>query len=711
MVSIKISQLGMSYRILIILSLMTFIEPTFGASDTAIGTSADAWATLVANIAPLLVLVGEKHVKAYFKVMCRTSHHLLYAAGPIGLVTAVTTLVRLNGTRTVKRIIGRQFETRAEVLADVTSVSAGDVSMELKNGCLEQTTSPSPENLAMFYVHGKKAGNARVVLDYVAGIIPVMGPIIYGSVPTASQQYSREWQKTSVGCFRARGDDVIAKVRKVSSAFWRSSNLEDKMVQRLADDECDACAAVFASWTDVSLDLTASHCLDNILTDTVRIFVGLFCILANVTIIVVNWWIQRDIQNCVLVSAGIAISTIGSFITARLVDAASDEITVDLKPLSAMRAGFYSNRIREGSDLSFCPKAVVISSIAINRPLRRRIVRVLTDITVLTMVIGYVALYLGLRKSEWWAALAILFTAAIASVARAWFVPDKLELKERDSGRPAPYPFESVLGTESARQDLLFTDEQGPVNRMSEKSQERFSALDLAVASSEYIERLRSPALVGPHYYRVVYDHASSESLKPVSIYNNRFFLATVLSLTIRLRKRHSVPFELSESSLQDDGPIVSPAARIIFSDLFFSSGVWRQPLEIVVSVADVYHPNPMEDFFVPLIAWYWRAITIRKQGNWAIQVFKSNLDNALNLQGRSRQVFSKFDEDVGSDLREYDFLWMAVKIASAVFAQWTTERLEQFFATNLDAHRRSILDDQEQDALLDIVKDLTVPM
>ncbi|KAI5812031.1 hypothetical protein BZA77DRAFT_347287 [Pyronema omphalodes] len=711
MESIKISQLGISHRILIILSLMTFIEPTFGASDTAIGTSADAWATLVANIAPLLVLVGEKHVKAYFKIMCRTSHHLLYAAGPIGLVTAVTTLVRLNGTKTVKRMIGRQFETRAEVLADVTSVSAGDVSVELKNGSLEQTTNPSLENLAMFYVHGRKEGNARVVLEYVAGILPVMGPIIYGSVPTASQQYSREWQKTTVACFRAGGDEVVEKVRKVSSAFWRSSNLDDKIVQRLAEDECDACAAFFASWTDVSLDLTASHCLDNILTDTARIFVAGFCILTNVVIIVMNWWIQRDAQNCALVAVGLAISTIGSFITARLVDAASDEITVDLNPLSATRSGFYSNRIREGSDLSFCPKAVVVSSIAVSRPTRRRIVRVLTDITVLTMVIGYVALYLGLRKSEWWAALAILFTSAIASMARAWFVPDKLELRERDSGGPEPYPFECILGTESARQDLLFKDEKGTVNRISEKSQEGLSTLDPAMASNEFVERLKSPAIIGPHYYRIVYDHGSSEALKPSSVHSNRFFLATVLSLTIRLRKRRLVPLELSDDSLQDNGPIISPLARIILSDLLFSSGVWRQPLEIVVTVADIYHTNPMESFFIPLLGWYWRAITIRKQGNPAIRIIESNLDNALNVKEISRQVFSKFEEDSGWEFREHDYLWMAVKIASAVFVQWTTERLEQFCATNLDAHRQSILDDQEQDAFLDIVKDLTVPM
>lgn len=68
----------------------------------------------------------------------------------------------------------------------------------------------------------------------------------------------------------------------------KPSELQDKMVQRLADDECDACVAVFASWTDVSLDLAASNYLNNIFTDAMRIFVVVFCILANLIMIVAN---------------------------------------------------------------------------------------------------------------------------------------------------------------------------------------------------------------------------------------------------------------------------------------------------------------------------------------------------------------------------------------------------------------------------------------
>ena len=62
------------------------------ASTVAITDSSDAWASLVTNLGPLLILVGERHVKAYFKTMSQPSHFILYAVSPIGLVTAIVRL-------------------------------------------------------------------------------------------------------------------------------------------------------------------------------------------------------------------------------------------------------------------------------------------------------------------------------------------------------------------------------------------------------------------------------------------------------------------------------------------------------------------------------------------------------------------------------------------------------------------------------------------
>src|SRR5690606_36351440 len=96
------------------------------ASGNAITQSTDVFAALVANIAPLLILVGEKHVKSYMKTISDHSHLFLFAAGPIGLVTALTTLIRISDITILKRLIGRQHEKESEVVMDVTGCSRWD---------------------------------------------------------------------------------------------------------------------------------------------------------------------------------------------------------------------------------------------------------------------------------------------------------------------------------------------------------------------------------------------------------------------------------------------------------------------------------------------------------------------------------------------------------------------------------------------------------
>lgn len=139
-------------------------------ADSSIGSSTDVWAMLVANIVPLLILLGEKHVKAYFKTMRHFTHYMMYAVGPIGLVTAVVTLIRIlpDNFRSLKRLIGRQYERRAEVLSDVTSVSCGAVETELKNGAFEQTTEPGDRSdVAICYIQGKAEGSVEATFNAI----------------------------------------------------------------------------------------------------------------------------------------------------------------------------------------------------------------------------------------------------------------------------------------------------------------------------------------------------------------------------------------------------------------------------------------------------------------------------------------------------------------------------------------------------------------
>lgn len=142
--------------------------PTDNNGYLAITGSSDAWASLVANVVPLLILIGEKNVKSYFKTISQPSQVYLYAASPIGLITAIVTAIRLGNSAFMKRLIGRQHEGRAEVLADVTSISGGAVGFELKGprSILEQTIDPKPEDLAHFWIQGRMMGTGREALQF-----------------------------------------------------------------------------------------------------------------------------------------------------------------------------------------------------------------------------------------------------------------------------------------------------------------------------------------------------------------------------------------------------------------------------------------------------------------------------------------------------------------------------------------------------------------
>jgi len=157
--------------------------PTDNNGYLAITGSSDAWASLVANVVPLLILVGEKHVKAYFKCISQPSQLFLYAASPIGLVTAIVTMIRLGNSPLMKRLIGRQFESRAEVLADVSSISGGSVGFELRGSrrILEQTINPDVKDEAHFWIQGRKFGTGKEGLDFGA------------EVETVVQKVSNSW--------------------------------------------------------------------------------------------------------------------------------------------------------------------------------------------------------------------------------------------------------------------------------------------------------------------------------------------------------------------------------------------------------------------------------------------------------------------------------------------------------------------------------------
>ncbi|KAF8464871.1 hypothetical protein BDZ91DRAFT_729048 [Kalaharituber pfeilii] len=691
---------------LITLTAICFCAEVTLAADSAIGSSSDTWATLVANIAPLLILLGEKHVKAYFKVMCQPSHYLLYAAGPIGLITAITTLIRLNGTRTLKRLIGRQFETRAEVLADVTSVSAGDVSFQLDEAAgLEQTIMLDKDKRAFFYLQGaKNMINNQELMEWwmqfaeeVTGSLQLQGPnnTPYWFVLFASfRAIAGDEDDSSMTHRKSR---VAAEKFATETYHSRSVSLKPEA------STCAASAKVYAGWAHVSLPLTASLNFENVRTETIRLAIVVACLLGNIGVIIANWTKQKDIQNTALVSIGLTISTCGAFFVARLVDkgALKGVLQIERLDLSNSKVGFYSEAFPSGLQLSFCPKKLMISiDTAKHYP------RNVADSMVVVMTVGYVALYLGLRTSEWWASLALLGLSAIASLGRALLVNDGMvelsPVNENDTETLWDFDIQSQLpGANGLKKAGTLSSPGGaavPDPGMLSASQ---SNSDISPVNENSSKLALLPATSIHSYETLVLQHGHNLRMK-IQTRNRKIRglrwtqISPCVYLAMHLRKQDLVPVELTSPDLvlkfQQDQ---TRRMAIIFSDIICKDGIWRQPLETLVEVRIVDDNDvDLQRFVMYLTCWFQRARGLRKECyERGIQPGGTQISSSMPWTRVSRRsTFPRFSEFIRKGTGTFsahhkwdtgDYVWTGAKLAFVCLRRYSLEALQRLADDN----------------------------
>lgn len=650
-----------------------YLQTRQSTQDPITGTS-DVWSGLVANIAPLLVLAGEKHVKAYFKIMCRTSHHLLFAAAPIGLVTAVTTLIRLNGSGVLKRMIGRQFETRAELLQDLTSVSCGEVGLELIGMNLEQTINTSEEDMAMMWVHGRESGSAEQIIAYLQNVAGTMISIAHRSVATSVTDYQPRCAWSKLRAFRAKGPAAVWLARNYAAqtdVFQKILREESKAKIEQLDPNgtttCEGVAAVYARWSDISLILTASANLDAGKLEFLRYLTVGICQAGNVGIIIASAYTSHDSRNVALVAAGLFVSSAGSWVTAWLVDKASQEDVFDLSGLSPIASGFYSKRFLEGLGLSFSPRKVVISSDT--RPARtdhnpdQRKWR--SSAVVVIMIMAYVGLYLGLRASAWWVSLSMLANAALAGAARSVFLPTSLYLSPMITDSRMPNPLFGDMEINAIATDLKY---DGPQPSTSQNSLLAKQKLPPNVPTHPSTNFLNEPLIIDDTY-EVVFGECLIRDNFVSSVGGTLKEMKMAIAIVCEMRRRNIAPLEMKNWDTPN-------TAKILYSDLLSQRGVWRQPLEVIISFDPVLNA---EHVLAPIRCWLGRAYDIpaQKFANWSLAPRIAPM--FIDLEDDEEQigtVTGKFQELLSTSLGAR--LWMMAKIVYVTQRTWEIKNIEE---------------------------------
>lgn len=62
---------------------------------------------LFSDLAPLLTLFGEQVTKQFLSMALGWADNILLAMGPLGVITAVVSAIRIGGVRFLKALIGR----------------------------------------------------------------------------------------------------------------------------------------------------------------------------------------------------------------------------------------------------------------------------------------------------------------------------------------------------------------------------------------------------------------------------------------------------------------------------------------------------------------------------------------------------------------------------------------------------------------------------
>lgn len=69
---------------------------------------------LFSDLGPLLSLFGERVATQYLRHSTRALESIIFACGPLGILTAVTSAIRVGGSRKLKGLIGRAEEPEAQ---------------------------------------------------------------------------------------------------------------------------------------------------------------------------------------------------------------------------------------------------------------------------------------------------------------------------------------------------------------------------------------------------------------------------------------------------------------------------------------------------------------------------------------------------------------------------------------------------------------------
>jgi hypothetical protein len=132
--------------------------------------STDIWASVIANVAPLMALVGDRNAKEFMRSISTWHQLLLLSCAPLGILAILVSSIRLSGPGFLRRLVGRDFERRSEALVEVTPLSVRPATSVYTSRAVEIKATLNKSGVAFVGGHVREA-DAREAIEAFRNIL------------------------------------------------------------------------------------------------------------------------------------------------------------------------------------------------------------------------------------------------------------------------------------------------------------------------------------------------------------------------------------------------------------------------------------------------------------------------------------------------------------------------------------------------------------
>jgi hypothetical protein len=135
----------------LVFSLLSFA--TSASADSGVAQWAEFTNNFATDIAPIITLFGEQVTKQFLSESTDFLDNIIFGVAPLGILTAIVSVIRVYGTASLKSFIGRAQEAHGVAEAELCSSTSEDVCELWSNGGICRVFG-RPKILEFFYTKG-----------------------------------------------------------------------------------------------------------------------------------------------------------------------------------------------------------------------------------------------------------------------------------------------------------------------------------------------------------------------------------------------------------------------------------------------------------------------------------------------------------------------------------------------------------------------------